>query len=207
MPMRNALTIFAVLFCSPIWAQDKQSEFCASRTTEAYHSPQCDWYVVRDPHRVNDVKIPHQPRYHTYSRWVLGDRTYIFAYRDIDRHPDDMVVDIYALEDGTYRLIGNARIPGLVTGVLTAGLTGAPRPDVIIRFEGGQLQYIDVLRFPDNSARQVFQYAASSIDIFFKPKPLIQATSKISNKVEEFTWDSEVNEFRKTEQHAWRNNQ
>ena len=40
-------------------AQSQESNFCASRTTAAYHSPKCNWgWVVHEPNRIEGVKIP-----------------------------------------------------------------------------------------------------------------------------------------------------
>lgn len=200
--------ILALLFGIPATAQDKQVEFCSSRTTEAYHSPKCDWYVVRDPQRVADVKIPHKPPYHTYSRWVFAGRKYVFAYRDIDYQPEDMVADIYLTRDTGYQRVGSLRITGLVTDVSTASLTEGPSPDVIFRFACGQLQCLNVLRFSSNgAARKVFWYGASTIEILSEPKPTIVAKSKLANVVEEFVWEPETNKFRKVSQHVWQKSQ
>jgi len=140
------LAAITVLLTSAV-TYGKQSDYCASRTTEAYHSPKCNWgFVVKDPHRIEGVRIPHKPSYHTYSLWVLGSRRYVFAYRDIGGQPDDMVVDIYRAGNGRYALLGNARITGIVTDVSTARLTGSGLPDVVFRFEGGQLQYLEIVR-------------------------------------------------------------
>ncbi len=85
-----------------------QADFCSSRTPEAYHSPKCDWgWVVNDPHRVERLKIPHEPSYHTYSRSVLDGRTYVFAYRDIDQKPDDMAADVYLAVGNRHKLLGS----------------------------------------------------------------------------------------------------
>jgi len=182
-------------------AQEKKADFCSSRTALAYHSTQCHWgYAVRDPNRAEDVTIEHDPPYHTYSRWMIGNQTYVFAYRDVDGQPDDMVADIYNTGGVGNRLIGNVRIPGIVSDVSTARLTGGELPDVVFRFESGELQYVDILRFTDGTARQVFQYGASTIRILSKPKPIIEATSKVAAITEQFTWDSRTKKFKKIEQ-------
>jgi hypothetical protein len=184
-------------------ASAKQSESCDSFTTEAYHSPKCNQYVVHDPKRVDDIKIPHSPRYHTYSRWVFGDQTVVLAYRDVDNDPMNMVADAYLSNGGKYQLLGSAQIPGMVTDVSSVELTGGELPDIVLHFDGGQLKYVDVLRFSKGRARQVFQYAASSIEILVEPKPKIVATSKLSNLVEQFAWDPRSNEFSKVSEHPW----
>lgn len=206
--MKYVSIILALLFFSSAMAQEKRSEFCSSRTAMAYHSPDCEWgYVVRDPQRVEDVKIPHKPAYHTYSRWVLDGHTYIFAYRDVERQPDDMAADVYVTSDGGHKLVGTARIPGIVTGVTTAKLTGGELPDVIIRFESGQLQYVDVLRFSAGTAHQVFQYGASTIELVPQPTPMFEATSRVANLVEQFAWDSRSGKFSKISQRVWTKSQ
>lgn len=202
--MKYGSIILVAVFCSSAMAQEKKTEFCSSRTTTAYHSPACDWgFVVRDPQRVDDVRIPHKPTYHTYSRWVLGGQAYILAYRDIENRPDDMVVDVYVTNGEGRKLIGNARIPGIVTNIAEAKLTGGELPDLIIRFEGGQLQYVDVLRFSDKVAHQVFQYGASSIELVADSTPMLEVTSKGANLVEQFAWDPRSDKFKKIGQHAW----
>jgi hypothetical protein len=205
MPMKYFFILVPFLLFGPLSQQEKSTEFCSSRTPAAYHSPDCDWgYVVNDSGRFGDVKIPHRPPYHTYSRWVVGDRTYVFAYRDIDDRPDDMVADIYIAEDSHYKLIGNTQIPGIVTAVSTAKLTGDRLPDVVFRFQGGELQYVNIVRLSDEKAEQVFQYGASAIELLSEPKPLIEATSKISNVVEQFAWDPQSYKFRRTSQRPLR---
>jgi hypothetical protein len=204
-PFKSLLIILVALSSSgPSLAQDKNSEFCSSQTTEAYHSPRCDWWVVHDPRRIEHINIPHRPRYHTYSRWLLGDRTYIFAYRDVDQQPEDMVADIYLAGDSGYNRFGYVHITGAVTDVSTANLTGGAGPDVVFRFDGGQLQYIDVLRFSGGLAREVFSYGASTIDVISQPKPLIVAKSRIANLVQEFEWDSQSGKFKTIHQRALR---
>jgi hypothetical protein len=150
----------AALFTTSTGAQRKESDFCASRTTEAYHSPKCSWgWVVHDPHRVEDVKIPHRSQYHTYSRWVFDGRTYILAYRDIDQQPADMAADVYLANGDRYKLVGSVEHLGeIVTGVSEARLTGAALPDIIFREDCGELQCVVVVRFSDETARQVFRY-------------------------------------------------
>jgi hypothetical protein len=179
-------------------SQNNAAGFCSSRTTEAYHSPKCNWWEVHDPGRVDDVKLPHHPRYHTYSRWMLGDRTYVFAYRDIDQQPSDMAVDIYAVEGSKYRLVLTIQHLGeIITGVITAKMTGARVPDIVFKEECGELHCIVVVRFAAGKPKQVFSYAASSIDLRDAPKPLIVAESKIANTVEQFAWDARSEQFRK----------
>lgn len=184
-------------------APTKQSEFCGSFTTEAYHSPKCDQYVVRDPKRVDDIKIPHSLHYHTYSRWAFGDQTVFLAYRDVDNDTMNMVADAYLADGGKYRFLGSAKIPGMVTHVSSAELTGGDLLDIVIHFDGGQLKYVDVVRFSKGRARQVFQYGASKIEILMEPKPLIEATSKLSNLVEQFAWDYRSDEFNTISEHPW----
>lgn len=191
------IAVVAALLTSAA-TQGKDSDFCASRTTEAYHSPKCNWgFVVKDPHKIEGLTIPHKPPYHTYSRWALDSRRYVFAYRDIGGQPDDMVVDIYRAGNSRYALVGRARITGIVTNVSTARLTGNELPDVVFRFEGGQLQYVVIVRLFHNTAQEVFRYGASTIDIVSKPKPVIEARSRIANLVEQFAWDSQSSKFHK----------
>jgi hypothetical protein len=199
-----ACIVAAVLFTASAGAQSKESAFCASRTTEAYHSPKCDWgWVVHDPHRVEDVKIPHEPQYHTYSRWMLNGHTYntyIFAYRDIEQQPSDMAADIYVADGDRYKLVGSVEHLGeIVTGVSDARLTGAVLPDIVFREDCGELQCVVVVRFSDETARQVFRYGASKIDVLSEPKPVIVARSKLANQVEQFAWDPQAEKFRKIE--------
>jgi hypothetical protein len=193
--------VMVVLSAVSAGAQGKESDFCASRTPQALHSVECKWaFVVQDPHRVNDVKIPHEPIYHTFSRWVLGDQRYIFAYRDIDQQPEDMMVDIYLAANGGYKRIGSVEITGMVTGVFTAKLTGQNIPDVVFQYEGGELHYVTIMRAYSGEARQVFRYGASTIDVLSQPTPLIVATSNLTDQVEQFAWDAQTESFRKIEQ-------
>jgi hypothetical protein len=201
--MISSVLSLSVLALALAQTPARQSGFCDSFTTEAYHSPKCNRYVVHDPKRVDDIKIPHSPRYHTYSRWALGDQTVVLAYRDVDNDPMDMVADAYLANGGKYQLLGSAQIPGMVTDVSSAELTGGELPDIVFHFEGGQLKYVDVLRFSKGRARQVFQYGASQIEILMKSKPTIEATSKLSNLVEQFAWDSRSQEFRTISKHPW----
>jgi len=181
----------------------RQSGFCDSLTTDAYHSPKCNLYVVHDPRRVDDIKIPHTPRYHTYSRWVLDHQTVVLAYRDVDKDPMNMVADAYLANGGEYEFLGSAKIPGMVTDVSSAELTGGDLPDIVFFFDGGQLKYVDVLRFSKGKAQDVFEYAASKIEVSTEPKPKIVATSKLSNLVEEFAWDSGSQEFTTISKRPW----
>lgn len=201
MPVKYLWIAAAAFLSTSTMDQESESQFCSSRTTPAYHSPRCDWgYAVRDPQRVEDVRIPHRPAYHTYSRWVLSGQTFVLAYRDREDRPDDMVVDVYANGGGNNRLVGSARILGIVTSVTTANLTGSELPDLVVRFEGGQLQYIDVLRFSGGAVHQVFQYGASSIELIDTERPMIEATSKDANLLQRFAWDSQSNHFIKIAQ-------
>jgi len=201
--------IAAALFTSAGGSQSKNSAFCSSRTTEAYHSPKCDWgWVVHDPHRVEDVKISHAPQYHTYSRWMLEGHTYIFAYRDIDQQPGDMAADIYLAKDNNYKLVGSIQHLGeIITDVSEARLTGAILPDIIFREDCGELQCVVVVRFSDETAKQVFSYGDGLIEVLQQPKPEIIATSKVANLVEQFAWDPETEKFRKIEQYPLRKTQ
>lgn len=210
MQMKLLLAILLVSLPSfgKVQEQTEQTGFCASRTPQALHSPQCKWaFVVQDPHRVNDVKIPHEPVYHTYSQWVLGGQTYIFAYRDIEQQPEDMMVDIYLAGNRGYKRVGNVEITGMVTRVFTAKLTGDNVPDVVFGYEGGELHYLTVVRVSGGEARQVFRYGASTMDVVSQPKPMILATSRVANLVEQFAWDPQTEKFRKIEQHPLRKTQ
>jgi hypothetical protein len=195
--------VAAVLLTTSAGAQSKPSGFCASRTTAAYHSPKCDWgWVVHDPHRVEGMKIPHDPQYHTYSRWLLEGHSYIFAYRDIDEQPSDMAADIYVAESKGYELAGSVEHLGeIVTGVSEVALTGAV-PDILFREDCGQLHCVVVVRFSDETAKQVFRYGASKLDVVWEPTPMIVATSKFTNQSEQFAWDPQTEKFRKIEQHS-----
>ena len=190
-------------------AQDKQSEFCSSRTTEAYHSPKCDWgWVVHDPHRVEDVKIPHKPTYHTYSRWVFDGQTYILAYRDIDRSPSDMAADVYLAAVNGYKLVGSVQHLGeIVTDVSDARLTGGVLPDLVFREDCGELKCVIVAHLSDKTAEKVFRYGATEVEITTQPKPMVVARSNLSNVVEEFAWDLKSNKFIKTREYAWHKTQ
>jgi hypothetical protein len=203
--MNSLFTVLTLLGTALAVAQNQVETFCASRTTEAYHSLKCDWgFVVNDPHRIENVEIQHEPSYHTYSRWVLDGRTYVFAYSDIDHQPEDIVADIYLAGDTGYKLAGNGRITGLVTGVSTARLTGGELPDIVFRFEGGQLQYMTVVRLSGETAQEVFRHGSSTMDIVSQPRPMIEAKGKIGNLVEQFAWDPRFKRFRKIGQHQWR---
>jgi hypothetical protein len=197
--------VAAAVFTAAGGAQNKESGFCSSRTTEAYHSPKCDWgWVVHDPHRVEDVKIPHEPQYHTYSRWMLDGRTYFFAYRDIDQQPGDMAADIYLAQNTHHKLVGSVQHLGeIVTGVFTARLTQAALPDVVFREDCGELQCVVVVRFSDEVARQVFWYGASKVEVTTQPKPMIVTRSSLPNLVEEFAWNLKSGKFVKIRQYPW----
>ena len=201
--MISSMLSLSVLALALAQAPAKQSEFCDSLTTEAYHSPKCNQYVVHDPKRVDDIKIPHSPTYHTYSRWALGDQTVVLAYRDVDKDPMDMVADAYLASGGKYEFLGSAKIPGMVTDVSSAELTGGDLPDIVFHFDGGQLKYVGIFRFSKGKAKDVFQYAASKIEVSTEPKPKIVATSKLSNMVEEFAWDSHSQEFTTISKRPW----
>lgn len=200
-------SLFLSLICAiSVGAQDKQSEFCASRTSEAYHSSNCNWgFVVHDPNIIKNVTIPHKPAYHTYSRWALGDQAYILAYRDIDNQPQDMAVDIYLVKDGdAFQQIGTARTPGLVTNVSTARLTAGEEPDILFHLQSGELTWLEVVRIFNRKAKEVFWYGASQIDVSPDPKPMIVAKSRLANTVEQFAWDSRSKRFKKVRQFSWR---
>jgi hypothetical protein len=204
MPINLSTTVmFAVLLSIPSGPQDSSSEFCSSRTTEAYHSPKCNLFVVHDPQRVENLRISHKPAYHTYSRWVLDGKTYVLAYRDIDRQPQEMMVDLYLAEASGYNLAGSVRIAGVVNAVSTERLTGSASPDIVFRVDSGQLQYLDVVRFSDGKAKEVFWYGASEIETETEPQPTIVAKSKLSNLIEEFAWDSKSSKFVKAREYAW----
>jgi hypothetical protein len=209
MPVIYSLMALVSLFFNPVRAQDKQSEFCSSRTTEAYHSPKCDWgWVVHDPHRVEDVSITHKPAYHTYSRWVLDGQTYVLAYRDIDRSPSDMAADVYLATGNGYKLLGSVQHLGeIVTDVSDARLTGGVLPDLVFREDCGELKCVVVVHFSDETARKVFWYGATEVEITTQPKPMVVARSNLSNVVEEFAWDLKSNKFVTTRKYAWHKTQ
>jgi len=211
MQMKLVLAIVVALLPCHAKAQQQQTEqagFCESRTPQALHSPKCELaFVVQDLHRTDNVKIPHEPVYHTYSRWELDGRAYIFAYRDIDQRPDDMMADIYLAASGGYKRIGSIEITGMVTGVSTANLTGGNVPDILFQYEGGELHYLTIVRLSGGRVQQVFRYGASAIDVLSQPKPVIEATSKVANLVEQFAWDPHAAKFRKIEQHPFRTSQ
>src|SRR5271169_4020002 len=103
--MISLLVLRSALVVALLQASTKQSELCDSFTTEAYHSPRCNQYVVRDPKRADDIAIPHSPRYHTYSQWDFDHQTVVLAYRDIDNDPKNMVADAYLAGGGKYQFL------------------------------------------------------------------------------------------------------
>ena len=177
--------------------------FCSQRTTAVYHSPKCGWgYVVHDPRRVEDVSIRHDPPFHTYSRWVLRGKTYIFAYRDVDNRPDDMRVDIYP-ENGQGKIVACITITGLETHVSSANLTGKDSQDIVFKYLGGELQYLSIVRFTNTSVKDAFDCAATAIDILLQPEVKIVAKYSIANNVKEFIWDGASNNFVKHQEFPW----
>jgi hypothetical protein len=195
LPVKFLISIVAVvasvLLTSGV-ARNIDADFCSSRTTEAYHSPKCDWgWVVHDPKRVENVTIPHKPAYHTYSHWVLDGGTYIYCLRRHRLHPQRYGGVVYLANGDRYKLVGSVQHLGeIVTGVFAARLTGAALADVVFQTECGELQCIDIIDFSDGAAaREVFSYGASTIEVVSQPKPLIVARSSIANVVEEFIWD------------------
>lgn len=181
-----------------------KSNFCDEKTTEAYHSPLCkkSW-VVKDPNRVVDVHIVHDPFYHTYSRWIIDKQTYIFAYRDIDYDPNDMVADIYLVKNNSYIPVGIIEIPGYVVNVFTAKLTSKGFQDVSFRSDAGKLQYISIVRLTEGKAEKVFEYGASEIEVKNEDNPLILAKAKTSNIIEQYIWDYANNKFILTKKFPW----
>jgi hypothetical protein len=189
--------------CSGLIGKEKVSEFCSSWTTAAYHSPQCDLWVVHDPNRVEDVKIAHHPEYHTYSRWTLGEHAYILAYRDVDFQPSDMVADVYLAGSTGNSLAGKISIYDIVSDVSLVKLNGGETPALAFRASCGQLECVFVLHFAEGKAQEVFQYAASKIEVLDGDIPEIVAKSRLSNLVEAFAWDSKLNEFKKIREYRW----
>jgi hypothetical protein len=114
-----------------------------------------------------------------------------------------MMADVYLVASSGDKLVGSIRIAGVVSGVSTEKLTGSAIPDIVFRVESGQLRYIDVLRFSEGKAKEVFWYGASEMETATEPKPMIMARSKLSNLVEEFAWDSKSSKFIKTREYAW----
>lgn len=201
-----AIGVAALLLGPPTGAAvpppDGQS--CSERTTATYHSPKCGWgYVVDDPGRLENISISHDPPYHTYSRWVIRGRAYIFAYRDVGNRPDDMRVDIYRERDQN-RIAATIAITGLETHVFSTNMTGPDSSDIVFRYLGGELQYVTIMRFTDDSIKDVFDCVASSIDISPWPKSKIVARYRISNIVKEFVWGSASDSFVKTAEFPWR---
>src|SRR5438445_11754854 len=94
MQMKLVLAIVVALLPCHAKAQQQQTEqagFCESRTPQALHSPKCELaFVAQDLHRTDNAKIPHEPDYHTYSRWAIDARAHIFASRAIHHRPDHM---------------------------------------------------------------------------------------------------------------------
>jgi hypothetical protein len=180
------------------------SKFCDERSTKSYHSPLCGYnWVVKDPQRIDNVKIAYHPPYHTYSRWLIDNETYIFAYRDIDYDPSDMTVDIYLSKNDSHVLIGSVAIGGYIVDVFTTKLTSKILQDIVFRYDNGQLQYVTVVKLADFEAKEVFYYGASTIEVKNGPKPTIVAKSNISNTVEIFSWDTSINKFVKVREYPW----
>ena len=189
--------------CTGIIGREQVQEFCSSHTTASYHSPQCDRWVVHDQNRVADVLIPHKPEYHTYSRWKLGDQTYVLAYRDVDAHPADMVADIYLVNEEGYRRVGKISVHDIVMDVSALPLTDGEIPDLVFRAACGHLQCVFVVRFAKGMAQEVFSYGASQIEISAERKPRVLARSTMANLVEEFGWDARAGEFREVREYRW----
>jgi hypothetical protein len=83
-------------------------------------------------------------------------------------------------------------------------LTGGELPDIVFRFEDGQLQYITIVRLSDKTAQEVFRYGSSAMDILSQPTPMIEAKGKIGNLVEQFAWNPRSKKFRKIGPLRWR---
>jgi hypothetical protein len=198
------IALLSLLLVGEDLAQTRKSEFCSSRTTTAYHSPKCDWWVVHDPKRVQGIKVVHTPAYHTYSQWELAGQTYVLAYRDVDYEPQDMVADVYQTDDRRYKQIGKIEVYDLVTNVSLEKLTSGETPDLVFWSDCGQLKCIFVLRFSKSKAEKVFSYAATQIKISSLGRPRIVAVSQLANLREEFAWDSRAKEFRSTGEHPLR---
>jgi hypothetical protein len=191
--------------CTGIIGREKVEEFCSSHTTASYHSPQCDLWVVHDRNRVADVRIQHKPEYHTYSRWRLGEQTYVLAYRDVDSQPSDMVADIYLVNEEGYRRVGKISVHDIVTDVSALALTEGEVPDLVFRAACGHLQCMFIVRFADGMAQQVFSYGASQIELSSEQKPKVLAKSTLANLVEEFSWDARAGGFRQVREYRWHN--
>jgi hypothetical protein len=191
--------------CSGLIGKKKVSEFCSSYTAAAYHSPQCDQWVVHDPNRVEDIKIAHLPAYHTYSRWILGDQTYILAYRDVDHQPSDMIADVYLASNGANSLVGKIPVYDAVSDVSLLKVTKGEEHDLVFSASCGQLECVFVLHFAEGKAKEIFQYAASKIEIVDGTTPKIVAKSRLANLVEEFVWDSKAKEFKRSREYRWHN--
>src|SRR3974390_111740 len=190
--------------CSGIIGREKVEEFCSGFTAAAEHSPQCDEFVVHDPGRVENLKIPHKPAYHTYSRWEFEGQIYILAYRDVDHHPMDMVVDVYLSDPEGYKRIGGMPVYDLVRSVSVMRLTGDAGPDFVFETDTGQLKSIFVLLINKGKATKVFEYGASRMRIVDGEKPKIVAESWLANSVQEFAWDEKAQEFREVRSYRLR---
>ncbi|MEW6079060.1 MAG: hypothetical protein AB1724_14710 [Thermodesulfobacteriota bacterium] len=202
--MRSKMTCLTIIILFIAAPSVVKSDFCDDRTTESYHAPSCNKiWVVRDPNRIDNLQIDHKPSYHTYSRWVIDEQTYIIAYRDIDYDPNDMVADIYLSGNGSYTLVGDIAIKGNVVNVFAAKLTSNMHHDLVFRFNSGQLQYVSVVKIINQKIIKVFEYGGTEIEINSEKNPMIIIKSKTPNIIQQYIWDSANSKFFKAQEFPW----
>jgi len=188
------LFVFLAPLCCVLGQETGSKSFCSSRTTAAYHSPECGFiWVVRDPNRISDIHIDHSPEYHTYSRWVISGMEYVLAYRDIDNDPANIALDLYRSSGARYSQIGSLTIGAPISKVQALALVPKQGEQLVIFSQCGQLHCIDIVQVRDDQAKELFEYAGTTIVVRTGRLPSIVATSKSAGLTEQFTW-SEVHQ-------------
>jgi hypothetical protein len=177
-------------------AQQSSTNFCSSRTTAAYHAPECGAiWIVHDPNRVSDVHLGHSPDYHTYSRWEVNGTKYVLAYWDEDNDPNDIVVDVYRASGAKFEQIGSVTIGAPLTGVKTAQLAPKWGDQLLFLSHCGQMECINVVRVSDGVAKELFEYGADKLVVRGGTPPSIMAKPKYANFLEQFTWSDAKQKF------------
>jgi hypothetical protein len=200
---RVKIACTSVLVLLPCGTIASGIDFCDQKTTEVYHSPKCGLWVEEDPQRVNDINIPFNPPYHTYSRWIIDDQSYILAYRDVDYEPANIIVDFYSVDNKSKVKRGSVNLNGVVVNVLAAKLTGSKYHEIMFRHADGQLQYISIVKIRGNKIKKIFSYGATEIEIIKGLPTRILAKAESSNLVEEYIWVPTSGKFVKNREYPW----
>jgi hypothetical protein len=163
---------------------------CAKRTTDALHSPECNFgYVVSDPGKVAKSDIRHDPPYHTFSDWKVGEHRLLIAYFDQDNDPTNVVAVIYERRTSGLRKLGSVPVFSKVDDV--RGINDAEHSLVGLAFfsQSGQLQILRIFKFAGDTGSIVFDDGGSTVHLLDISPPTVEIVGQSSGN-RRYKWNA-----------------